>query len=375
MKISVIGKGKMGNEIIDRLIELGSEIVWVCRKKEDEDFLKSKYSKKLKKMCRRKKLSQKDYYNKMNNFIASSNYNFVSGSQYVIETVIEDLEVKKEIFEKVERQVDDECIFLTNTSSIPLEAIFENVKNKSRCLGLHFFYPLKIIKTVEINYLDWTDMKNVDKVRKLALSFSMEPILLHKEVNMLVSYIILILMAETYMILEEGILTPQELDQILKEDFMMMGAFEILNSTGTRIVKSCVDNFVTEDNKLYFDSFESIINKLSSEYDYISFGEYIQFNTQECKRNISLNKEKYKEDVLLRITSTYTNILTHFVLKKNVDKDELLGSMRSILGISKTPKDILEYYGIDNINKVLRRRGNLINCQIYKLEDLHYWMN
>src|SRR5699024_3453846 len=190
-----------------------------------------------------------------------------------------------------------------------------------------------------------------------------------------VSYIILILMAETYMILEEGILTPQELDQILKENFMMMGVFEILNSTGTRIVKNCVDNFVTKDNKLYFASFESVINRLSSEYNYMSFDEYIKINPKKLKLDISLSKEKYKKDVLLRIASTYTNILTHFILRKNVDKDELLSSMRSILGISKTPKNILEYYGIDNVNKVLKRRGNLINCQIYKLEDLHYWMN
>ena len=70
--------------------------------------------------------------------------------EFIIEAVNEDFSLKKEIFTKLESIVNEETILASNTSSISLTKISGVLKNSQRCIGMHFFNPVPVMKVVEI---------------------------------------------------------------------------------------------------------------------------------------------------------------------------------------------------------------------------------
>ncbi|MCK6640276.1 MAG: 3-hydroxyacyl-CoA dehydrogenase/enoyl-CoA hydratase family protein [Bacteroidia bacterium] len=80
----------------------------------------------------------------------TADYNEVKGAQLVVEAATEDEIIKDKIFRQIEQLTDDNCVFLSNSSHMQPEVIFRNIKNKSRCLVAHYFFPAEINPVVEI---------------------------------------------------------------------------------------------------------------------------------------------------------------------------------------------------------------------------------
>ena len=74
------------------------------------------------------------------------------------------------------RQSSDDCLLLTNTSSLDIAEIFADVPNKERCFGMHFFYPVKLTGFVELNVLPETSQSNAEKAAQLVKSAGKKPI-------------------------------------------------------------------------------------------------------------------------------------------------------------------------------------------------------
>ncbi|MEX2751587.1 MAG: 3-hydroxyacyl-CoA dehydrogenase family protein, partial [Candidatus Freyarchaeota archaeon] len=76
----------------------------------------------------------------------------VRNSQYVIETVPEELELKRRVFREVEKLVPEDVIISTNTSALPITEIQEGMEKPQKVVGTHFFNPPQRIKLVEVVY-------------------------------------------------------------------------------------------------------------------------------------------------------------------------------------------------------------------------------
>lgn len=386
MKVSVIGCGKMGKEILDILMESDVDIVWLGRNPEKQAEYETFLTKKLKRLGRRKDWSKVEVEYRKKQIQVSFEEKGLAGSDFVIETVVEDLNVKQALFQRVERVVGSECIFLSNTSSLPLEQVFEKVEAKSRCAGFHFFFPCKIIDWVEINCFEKTDTETVDKTRKLAEYVDRKYIVLGKEADMLFSKMILTLMSEAYNIYSEGVLGSEEINQLTIENFMMMGIFDILNSTGNAIVYNCVCNLVERVNESFYEKFKNQIFEIHDHYKDCTFHEFVSAKknaqgTEDESRHVKMSlkqlnveeKEAYVKHVRLRFQCLYINYATYVVEKLHVGKEEFVEACKHILGITKEPGELLAELGVAKVTEVLAENYDRIPCEVYEKQDLTIW--
>jgi 3-hydroxybutyryl-CoA dehydrogenase len=74
----------------------------------------------------------------------------LSDSNLTIEAIIEELEIKKNLFSELETYVSNDCIIASNTSSLSIASIASSLKNPERCIGIHFFNPVPLMQLVEV---------------------------------------------------------------------------------------------------------------------------------------------------------------------------------------------------------------------------------
>jgi enoyl-CoA hydratase/3-hydroxyacyl-CoA dehydrogenase len=153
-KISVVGAGQIGPDIAlhfaKSLSGSGVKIVVIDISPDALDKAKNKVHKKIQKGLESGAFKPDQAQMIQDSLIFTSDYDAVKWSQIVIEAATEDENIKDKIFRQVETLTDSECIYLSNSSHMQPEVIFRNIKNKSRCLVAHYFFPAEINPIVEL---------------------------------------------------------------------------------------------------------------------------------------------------------------------------------------------------------------------------------
>ncbi len=375
MKTAVIGKGKMGRDIFNHFFQYDGEFVLICRSQDDVEKLTNTFEKQLKKMLNRGYLSEVEYDEKMKSFLVSTDYNDLADCDLVIESVVEDLQVKQNIFEKIESIVKPECILATNTSSIRLNRIFENCATKNRCIGMHFFFPVKITRTVEINRTRFTEQKYVDIVRDLLIKANKHPLELKEEANMILSKMLLNLISEAYIIYQEKFLSIEEIDKVLKENLVTFGLFEIIDATGIHIILESRENFISERYEKLYEPFY-IKGKQLMEEGYGGGAGNKGLLAYEQEHPLTFNQLDenslcdYKQNIVLRLQSILINELAYLIENKYVERDGMNEAVKEILGFSEDPISMLRGLGEEKIKECLLNSYQKYQDKIYQPLDL-----
>ena len=141
MKIGILGSGTMGISIAHfTSLKNNPTIVYDSSKdalKNGEKNLNSLINK----LTDKGKYSEKEENAIKKNLKFTNDINDLKKSELIIEAIIEDLNIKNEIFSKVEKLVSKECIISSNTSSLSITALASSLKENHRFIGLHFFNP------------------------------------------------------------------------------------------------------------------------------------------------------------------------------------------------------------------------------------------
>ncbi len=153
-KIAVIGAGQIGPDIAlhfaKSLSPFNVSVIIVDISPEALAKAEAKVNKKIQKGLESGAFKPEQAERIKNAMIFSSDYEYIRGSQIVVEAATEDENIKDKIFRQVESMTDDQCIYLSNSSHMQPEVIFRNIKNKSRCLVAHYFFPAEINPVVEL---------------------------------------------------------------------------------------------------------------------------------------------------------------------------------------------------------------------------------
>ncbi|MFJ7827864.1 3-hydroxyacyl-CoA dehydrogenase NAD-binding domain-containing protein [Psychrobacillus sp. NPDC096623] len=136
---------------------------------------------------------------------------------FIIEAITENLQVKQQLFESIEEHFPTSTTFCTNTSSYLISSIAENVKQKERVIGTHFFSPAHITPLVEVIPSAFTDEHHIQKTMSFLQSINKKPVLLKKEIQGFVANRLQsALSREAMSLVQKGIVSPEELDFIAK---------------------------------------------------------------------------------------------------------------------------------------------------------------
>jgi 3-hydroxybutyryl-CoA dehydrogenase len=156
-----------------------------------------------------------------------------SRCDFVIEAIIEKLEVKQPLFRELESIVTENCILATNTSSLSVTEIAAGCKRPERVAGCHFFNPVPLMKLVEVIGGARTDARFVAALETWVKRVGHTPVIVADSPGFLVNHIGRGLVTEGLRVIFESITAPHVVDRIMRDCAgFRMGPFELMDLTG-----------------------------------------------------------------------------------------------------------------------------------------------
>ncbi len=140
----------------------------------------------------------------------------VRTADLVIEAIVEDLDVKRELFARLDRLTPSTTVLATNTSSLSVARIAAGTKHPDRVLGMHFFNPAHIMKLVEVVVHESTAPETVELVRAIAERMGKQPIVVRDSPGFASSRLGVVLGLEAMRMVEDNVATPEDIDRALE---------------------------------------------------------------------------------------------------------------------------------------------------------------
>lgn len=175
----------------------------------------------------------------------------VQGAEFVVEAVAEDLEVKRQLFSRIESRVSAETILASNTSSFPISHIAADLSRPRRALITHWFNPPHIVPLVEVVPGKKTGTEAVEATLALLRQAGKSPVQLKKEVpGFLVNRIQIAMLREILDLLDRGVADPEEIDRAVKSTIgfrlAAIGPLEVIDFAGLDVTASVFENLVVD---------------------------------------------------------------------------------------------------------------------------------
>lgn len=154
--------------------------------------------------------------------------------EIVIEAAVENIDLKKNIYGKLDEITSPETILASNTSSFSITALSSVVKNnRSRVIGMHFFNPANIMKLVEIIKGEFTSGEVLQKVIEVTRKLGKTPVVCKDTPAFIVNRVARSFYGEALKMLGEGSIDVETIDKIMREEGgYKMGPFELMDLIG-----------------------------------------------------------------------------------------------------------------------------------------------
>ena len=249
--MGVVGAGTMGNGIAQIAAQIGCAVV--MRDIEDafvERGMKN-IDKFLSKSVEKGKLEAKDKEVILSRIKGTTDMSLLKDADFVIEAVIEDLELKKRVFKELDELCRPGVVLASNTSSMSLTEIAAATKRPDKVCGMHFFNPVPLMKLVEVIRGYATSDETVSITTNLAKKMGKVTVEVRKDSpGFIVNRIMIPHMLEAIKIVEEGIASIEDVDIAVKNGLNYpMGPFELMDLTGIDIAYYVTEYFYKELNK------------------------------------------------------------------------------------------------------------------------------
>jgi 3-hydroxybutyryl-CoA dehydrogenase len=146
---------------------------------------------------------------------------------------VEDLDVKREIFRKLDQIAPPDGILATNTSSLSITSIASMTSTPESVIGMHFFNPPTAMRLIEIVRGRQTSEATVDRIREFALALKKTPVVCSDTPGFIVNRVARPFYGEALRLLGEGVAPVEEIDRIVRESGgFKMGPFELMDLIG-----------------------------------------------------------------------------------------------------------------------------------------------
>ena len=149
-KVGVLGAGMMGAGITLVSAQAGIEVVLIDQKQEAADKGNAYTASYMDKGIARKKATEEKKAELLGRITATTDYAALKGCDLIIEAVFEDPKIKADVTAKVEEVIGEDCIFASNTSTLPITSLAKASKRPDQFIGIHFFSPVEKMLLVEI---------------------------------------------------------------------------------------------------------------------------------------------------------------------------------------------------------------------------------
>lgn len=230
-KVGVIGAGTMGGGISMNFANAGIPVTIVEQKQEALDRGLGIIRKNYERTASKGRLTQEQVEERMNLLTGSLSMDDLADVDLVIEAVFERMDVKKDIFTKLDAICRPGAILATNTSALNIDEIASVTKRPESVIGLHFFSPANVMKLLEVVRADHTGKDVIATSMKLAQTIGKIPVLVGVCPGFVGNRILAARRRESERLLMEGAM-PWEIDKALTDFGMPMGTYQMSDLAG-----------------------------------------------------------------------------------------------------------------------------------------------
>jgi len=213
-KICVLGAGLMGSGIAQVAAEAGLEVA--MRDIEDRfvqngfNIIKKNYERAISKGKMTQEQSQ-TVLSRIKGFVDLGQA--VQGADLVVEAVIENMDLKKEVYKELDRLCGKDTILASNTSGLSITAIASATKRPGKVMGMHFFNPVPVMKLVELIKGQSTSPETFALIKALAEKMGKTPIAVNEAPGFAVNRILVPMINEAIFVLQEGVASAEDIDK------------------------------------------------------------------------------------------------------------------------------------------------------------------
>jgi 3-hydroxybutyryl-CoA dehydrogenase len=242
-KIGVIGAGVMGGDVALNLSCFGYNVILV----DISDELLQKAKEKIEQGFRMAKMFNPDFKtvdlnNVLDNITFSTDYGLISDAEIIIENVTENLEVKAEVYNKIQKYCGQEPLICVNTSCISITKIASLLTNPKNVIGMHFMNPVPLKKLVEVVKGFHTSPEAVEYSNDFLKSIKKVPVVVNDSPGFVANRLSHLFMNEAAFLVQENVASPKEIDKIFKSGYgHTMGPLETADLIGLDTVVNSLD--------------------------------------------------------------------------------------------------------------------------------------
>lgn len=215
-KVFIIGAGTMGLDIAQVFASAGKD---VTVRDINEDIIttaSAKLTKGLAKRVEKGKLTEDAKASLLDHIAFMTDFAAARDADLVVEAIVEDIGVKKDVFGQLDALCKPECIFATNTSSISITEIASATGRADRFIGMHFFNPATVMKLIEIIRGVKTSDETYEAIHALAVEIGKEPVEVAEAPGFVVNRLLVPMINEACFVVESGVASPEDVDTAMK---------------------------------------------------------------------------------------------------------------------------------------------------------------
>jgi len=233
MNIGIIGCGTMGSGIAQVAATAGCTVSVYDTKQEALDKSKAQLDKVLNRLIEKERIDETEKNRIQANISYVNSLKDLANADLTIEAIVENLEIKRKVFQELESYQSQEAIIASNTSSLSIASIAASLEKPERVIGIHFFNPAPLMPLVEIIPAIQTSEEVKDKVVQIIADWKKVGVLAKDTPGFIVNRVARPFYGEALRIYEEGKADFATIDWALREfGGFKMGPFQLMDFIG-----------------------------------------------------------------------------------------------------------------------------------------------
>lgn len=241
-KVLVVGAGVMGSGIAQVFAGSGYSVLLMDVSEEAAQKGLDAIGKSLARAVDRGRIDASQKGEILGRITASADWEQAGEADFVVEAVFEDVDIKKDIFRKLDEICGPDVILTTNTSSLPVTPIAAATGRPDKVMGMHFFNPAAAMKLVELIPGQLTSDETSRTVVELAKELGKTPVEVNDWPGFAMSRIYCVMINEAIFCLYEGVGSPEAIDEVMRLGAgHPMGPLQVADLIGLDIVLHVMD--------------------------------------------------------------------------------------------------------------------------------------
>jgi 3-hydroxybutyryl-CoA dehydrogenase len=245
--VGIVGSGIMGSGIAEVAARTGHEVVLRSRRQETADAMLAALEKSLARQVEKGRLEAAESDAVLGRVRATSNLHELADCDLVLESIVEDLDAKKDLFRELNHICGDQAVLATNTSTLPIGELAMETHRPDRVCGVHFFNPAPMMGLVEIVRPLTASDETIAEVRAFAEACGKTPVEVKDRAGFIVNALLFPYLNNAVRMLENGTASRDDIDAAMKGGCNFpMGPLALLDLVGLDTSLSILDALYDE---------------------------------------------------------------------------------------------------------------------------------